>query len=203
MALVPAFSPVEQMLLSGPRALTAYPNESFGWVAAMVNPRFCDWNTTLVAITEFGVERLQQLCAMFDELVFGPVPPSPLSSDDARNAEYVDKHKRGRRAVGALRSLAAMAHLTRDVVHDAREACLAGLADQLASSTDRTDRRTRWEWAAWLKAMEANLLQLRTALHHMDAMRRRKRPTCESKEEADPKRLGAVHSSSSSPDAAQ
>lgn len=197
MALVPALLPVEQMLLTGPRALSAYPGESFGWVATILSDRFCDWNTTLSCVESFGVERLQAVCDLFDELVLGPLPGVPVSDADAVNAEYVDKHKQGRRAVAMLRALASMANAARSVRHEAHQAAMTGIADSLDKSATRVDRRTTWEWTAWLSGMENNLLQTKSALRTAQTMVARKRPAAEVSDAVDrePKRDGgAVHS---------
>lgn len=196
MALVPALTPVEQMLLNGPRALSAYPGESFGWMATLLSDRFCDWNTALATVESFGVERLQALCDLFEELVLGPLPGVPISAADAGNAEYVDRHKQGRRAVVMLRGLASMVNVSRVVRYEAHQAAMTSIAESLDKSGNRADRRTNWEWTAWLGAMETNLLQTKSALRNAQAMSARKRHAEEaSVVEREPKRDGsAVHS---------
>jgi len=193
MALVPARSYVEQMLLNGPQTLSAYPGESFSWVGSLVRERFCDWNTVISAGQQFGTERLRALCEMFDQMVLFPPPEPPRSEQEQNEAAFVDRQLESRKAVFVLRCVVSMAHTAGLACGEARRASLDDVASSLAKSDDRVDRRTRWEWLSWWSAMEATLLQTKSALEN--TLRARKRSLSDA-EQSEPKRTAElpVHS---------
>lgn len=176
MALTPAFSPIEQLLLNGPHALSAYPGESFSWIKNALAERFCDWNTIIGVFRDFVPERVQNICDMYDELVLGP-PPLEVEGEEAP----VDKHQQSRHIVYMLRCMSAIAHTASVVSVEAKRSSLSRIAQSLEGGKDRADRRTHYEWVAWFVDMESQLLQTKSAMEH--ALERsqpaRKRPLSE------------------------